>query len=83
MDKALSSATTPIQSRHGNNGSEGVLHIPQSSSITGTSPLDCLVSYPGLPLGEGSYPLLEVLSVYSTLPANRAIHTVNVRIVLF
>ena len=31
-------------------GNEGVLHIPQSSSITGTSPSDCLVSYPGLTL---------------------------------
>ena len=28
-------------------GSEGVLHIPQSSNVTGTLPLDCLVPYPG------------------------------------
>ena len=27
------------------NGNEGVLCIPQSSSITGTSPSDCLMSY--------------------------------------
>ena len=28
-------------------GNEGVLSIPQSSSITGALPSDCLVSYPG------------------------------------
>ena len=32
---------------------KGVLHIPQSSSIAGTSPSDCLVSYPGHSLGGG------------------------------
>ena len=37
------------------NGNEGVLRIPQSSSITGTSLSDCLVSYTGLSLGV-SYP---------------------------
>ena len=26
---------------------KGYFHIPQSSRITGTSPSDCLVSYPG------------------------------------
>ena len=31
--------TIPSQSEHGSNGSEGVLHIPQSSK-TGASPLD-------------------------------------------
>ena len=34
------------QSGPGSNGNEGVLHIPQSSCITGASLLDCLVSYP-------------------------------------
>ena len=48
----LSGASTPGQSGPGRNGNEGVLHIPQSSSITGTSPSDCLVSYPGHLLGE-------------------------------
>ena len=42
---SLNGVTTPSQSGPGSNGSWGVLHIPQSSSITGTSPLDCLVSY--------------------------------------
>ncbi len=51
----LSGATTPSQSKLGNDGSEGALRIPQSSSITGTPPSDCLVSYPGHSLGE-SYP---------------------------
>ena len=36
----------------GVDGNERVLYIPQSSSITGTSPSDCLVSYPGYSLGE-------------------------------
>ena len=31
----------------GSDDYEGVLHIPQSSSITGALPLDCLTSYPG------------------------------------
>ena len=47
IDWALSSASTPGQSGPGSNGNEGVLRIPQSPSITGTSRLDCLVSYPG------------------------------------
>ena len=33
---------------------KGVLRIPQSSSITETSPSDFLVSYPGHPLGGAS-----------------------------
>ena len=37
MDTALSGATTPGQSGPGSDGNEGVLRIPQSSSITGTS----------------------------------------------
>ena len=65
----LSGATTPGQSELGSNGNEGVLHIPQSSSITGTLPSDCLVSYPGHSLG-GSYPSAEKQSVYSTAPAD-------------
>ena len=44
MIGALSGATSPGQSGPGSDGNERVLHIPQSSSITGT---DCLVSYPG------------------------------------
>ena len=36
IDRALSDATTPGQSRLKSNGNEGVLRIPQSTSITGT-----------------------------------------------
>ena len=43
----LSGATTQGQTGPGRDGSKGVLCIPQSSGITGTSPSDCLVSYPG------------------------------------
>ena len=50
-----------------------MLHIPQSFSITGTSPSDCLVSYLGHSLlGGGSYPSAEVQSVYSTAPTDWA-----------
>ena len=42
----VSGATTLGQSAPGSNGNEGVLRIPQSSSITSTSPSDSLVSYP-------------------------------------
>ena len=45
IDRTLSGATTPGQSEPGSNGNEGVLSIPQSSGINGTSPSDCLVSY--------------------------------------
>ena len=72
IDKALSSATTPGHSGSESKGNEGVLCIPQSSSITGTSPSDCLVSYPGHLLGRGSYLSAEVQSVYSTAPADLA-----------
>ena len=49
----LAGATIPGQSGSASDGNEGVLRIPQSSSITGTSPSDCLVSYPGNSLGGG------------------------------
>ena len=65
---ALSGATTPGQNRPGSIGNEGVFRIPQSSSITGTSPSDCLVSYPGHWLEKGSYSSAEVQLVYSTAP---------------
>ena len=54
------------QSGPGSDGNEGVLHIPQSYSITGTSPSDCLVSYPGHSLGVG---LTQMQSAYFTVPA--------------
>ena len=57
MDRALSGATTLGQSGPGSDGNKGVLRIPQSSGIIGTSPSDCLVSYPGHSLGKGLTPL--------------------------
>ena len=44
IDKTLLGTDTPGQSGPGSNGNEGVFCIPQSSSIIGTSPSDCLVS---------------------------------------
>ena len=57
------------QSGPKSDGNKGVFHIPQSSSITGASPSDYLVSYPGHSLGE-SYLSTEMQSVYSVAPAN-------------
>ena len=58
MNRALSGATTPGQSGPGSDGNEGVIRIPQSSSIAGSSPSNCLVSYPGHFLrGGGLNPL--------------------------
>ena len=47
----------PGQSEPGSNGNEGVLYIPQSSSIIGTSPSDYLVSYQDTRCGGGLTPL--------------------------
>ena len=41
IDKTLSGATTLGQSGPGSDGNEGVLRIPQSSSITVASPSEC------------------------------------------
>ena len=53
IDRTLSGATIPDLNETGSNGNEWVFYIPQSSSITGTSPSDCLVSYLGHSLGGG------------------------------
>ena len=62
LDRTLSGTTTPGQSGLGSDGNEGVLRIPQSS-ITGTSPSNCLISYQDTCWGGGLTPLQ---SVYST-----------------
>ena len=69
---ALSGSTSPGQSGPGSNGNEEVIRIPQSPSITGTSPSDSFVSYPGHSMRGGSYPSEEVQSVYSTALADWA-----------
>ena len=51
IDRTLSGASTTEQCGHGCDGNEGVLYIPESSNITGSSPSDILVSYPGYLLG--------------------------------
>ena len=65
MNKELSCATIRGQSGPGGNGSKRVLRVPQSSSITGTSPSVSLVSYTGHSVVR-SYPSAEVETVYST-----------------
>ena len=72
IDKTLIRCYHSGQNGAGSDGNKGILRILQSSIITGTSPSDCLVSYPGHTLGWGSYPSVEVQSVYSTAPADWA-----------
>ena len=57
IDRTLSGATTLDQNEPRSSGNEGVFPTPQSSSITGTSPWDCFVSYPGHSSGGGLTPL--------------------------
>ena len=57
IDTTLSGATTPGQSGSGSDGNEGILRIPQNSSITEIASSDCLVSYPKHSLEAGLIPL--------------------------
>ena len=59
IDRTLSATTTLDQSEPRSDGNEGVFCIPQSSSIRGVSPSDCLVSYPGQLLWGGVLPLCK------------------------
>ena len=71
IDRTLSNATTWGQKGPGSDGREGVIRIPQSSSLTETSPSDCLLSSLGHSSGrERSYPYAEKQSVYFTAPAD-------------
>ena len=74
IDRTLLGATTPGQSEPWSDSNEGVLCIPKSSSITGTSPSDCFVSNAGHSLVEegGLTPLAEMQLVYSTAPIDWA-----------
>ena len=67
IDRALSTATIPGQSNPESNWNEGLLRIPQSTRISGSSP-----SHSG-----GSYPSAEVQLMYTTAPADWAIHRVK------
>ena len=62
MGRTLSDATTSCQSGPGGDGNEGVLHIPQSSSITGASQSDYFL--------WSAYPSAKMQSVYSTATAH-------------
>ena len=78
-DRTLLSATTLGESGPGSNGNEGVLRIPSRSIITGASPSDGLVSYPGhsfwgclTPLQRCSCPVGWGYR-YSTVPDSRQV----------
>ena len=71
IDWTISGTTTLGQSRLGSNGNNGVFHILQSSSITGASPSDFLVLYPGHSLVE-YYTTAEIQSMYSAAPSDWA-----------
>ena len=71
IDRTLSGASTLGPSGTDSNGNEEVLHIPQCSVITGATPLDCLVSYPGHAFREETYPSVEMQS-YSTITTDWA-----------
>ena len=47
-------------------------YSPFPNALALLDPHDCLVSYPGYLLGEGSYLSAEVQLVYSTAPADWA-----------
>ena len=79
IDMTLSGATTLSQSGPENNANEGVLCIPQSYIISGTSPFDSLVSYSGNSLVGGCYSSTEKQSVYSTAPVNWATNNRELR----
>ena len=73
IDRTLSGATTLGQSAPGSNGNKGLLHIPQSSSITGASSSDCLVSHTRTLIGLAVIPPLQrcsqcILQLMLTVP---------------
>ena len=67
IDWTLSSATTPGQSETGSNDNKEVLHIPQSSYITGALPSVCFAIYPEHSLGESYPPCRDVVGVFYSL----------------
>ena len=62
-DRTLSDVNITNLSGPESDANEGVLRIPQSSSITGASPSDCLMTYAGY---------VEIQLVYSTGSADWA-----------
>ena len=68
-DRTLSGVTTPGQSGPGSDGYEEVLRFPQTSSITGTSASDCLVSYQDT-RGGSLIPLAEMQCILQPHPTD-------------
>ena len=64
IDRTQSNATTWGLSGPRSNDNEGVLCIPQSSSITWISPSDCLVSHLGYSLGLSYPPADDAVCVF-------------------
>ena len=62
IHRTLSGATSPVQRGPGSNSNEGVLHISQVFKA-GALSSDCSIVV-------GSYPSVEMQSVYSTAPAD-------------
>ena len=60
----LSGGTTLDQCEPGNDGSEGVVRIPQNSSITEALPSDCLMLYPGHLLWKVVFLSRDAVSVF-------------------
>ena len=54
IDRTLSGVTIPSQSEPGSDGNERILHITQSSSITGASATECFMSSTEHSLKKGS-----------------------------
>ena len=69
----LSGVTTLGQRGPGSNVNEGVLCFPQSSSITGASSLDCLVSYARHSLGGESFPFADWAKIVGFVPFPRVL----------
>ena len=69
IDRALSGATIPVQSGPESDSNEGVLRIPQRSSITGNPTIRFSVISRTLVEGGEPYPSTEKQLVYSTVPA--------------
>ena len=80
-DRTLSGDTTSGQSGPGSNSNERAHSIPQSSGITGASPSDCLVSYPGQAWERGGHPLAKMQSVYSAAPVDWAWQDFHAKII--
>ena len=84
IDRALPGTTTPSQRGPGSNGNKGILCIPQSSRITGTSPSDCLVSYQDTHCDGGGFTPLQRCSWCILQPQLTGQYTeLNVKTVLF